>query len=736
MLPRTVVGFGLVVVLCNFATAAGLKRETLQKLKDATVFVRVTTSQDDSTSGSGFLAHRDDERGYVVTNAHVARPEGKEAKGIEVVFHSGTRKARRFANAQLVDYDTACDLAVLRFAAKDLPTPLELGTEDDLVETMPLFLLGYPFGELLQTLETTPAVTVSKGSLSSLRLDKFDRVQILQLDTSINPGNSGGPVVDESGTVVGVAVAKVATTQIGFATPADQLRQILNGRVAKISWQAATSDKKQVVLTATGTLIDPLQRVTALRLAIGPGETFADPDPPKDGAWPALEGQTQVIEAKLEGKAFTAQVTLPLKGKSISIAYQPELVREKTHSLGAPEKLALDVNHTPTAPVVTVLTPQELSLRHYRDKFVKIVSRDYKIPQAKAMDEQLTVERQQHSGADIRLAIAPIAGIKSAVFSPTGDRLYVASADAALNVFSIPQLKHLQHLQSPVPIAHLFMVEAGLAMQVHSKPSNEVWLLDPRTLEPLQASRYVSQHPPAFCQSHSRIYVAAEGGGIVVTDLTSGDIVEAYSSIDLNVDRWIGDRRNDAIYELVLAPDSTQLFALSDAGLTKFAVKKGVLERAGHTRLPRQGQNEVKHRGLICSPDGSLVAVGCSMFQRDLPPSLEVAGFTAADLKPAFLFDRSPPFADWDWDLKERKLYALNTARTIYEVYTTDSILNNAYHHFLQGDDITNQIMIVPHPAGNAFASLGGKHLSYIEIPPGNPATIAPKQPTHTWRKP
>lgn len=43
----------------------------------------------------------------------------------------------------------------------------------------------------------------------------------------IDPGNSGGPIIDESGRLVGVSVAKVRSSSIGFAIPAWKVQELL-----------------------------------------------------------------------------------------------------------------------------------------------------------------------------------------------------------------------------------------------------------------------------------------------------------------------------------------------------------------------------------------------------------------------------------------------------------------------------------------------------------------------------
>src|SRR5205085_9900747 len=105
----------------------------------------------------------------------------------------------------------------------NLPHPVELSQAANLKETLPVTVFGFPFGEALAIEAGNPSITVSKGSVSSVRRNHRDEVVAVQIDGALNPGNSGGPVVDAEGRLVGIAVATIRGANIGLAIPAGEL---------------------------------------------------------------------------------------------------------------------------------------------------------------------------------------------------------------------------------------------------------------------------------------------------------------------------------------------------------------------------------------------------------------------------------------------------------------------------------------------------------------------------------
>ena len=143
----------LTIVLA--ATAVGAQESlpipTVAAIKDATVLIATTDPGDPGSgmSGSGFLFRVDGQTGYIATNDHViSPPQGlfNNRPVIKVVLRSGTRGERTIP-AEVVAKSSESDLAIVRIAdVPDLPAPIDVAKETELVETMPVYVFGFPFG--------------------------------------------------------------------------------------------------------------------------------------------------------------------------------------------------------------------------------------------------------------------------------------------------------------------------------------------------------------------------------------------------------------------------------------------------------------------------------------------------------------------------------------------------------------------------------------------------------------
>ena len=252
--------------------------DVLNKIKAATVFVKVKTATGRG-SGSGFVIQPERGKYFVVTNEHVVvHEEKRNAKTkptsvpeIQVVFDSGTNREREY-KAEIVVTDSVHDLALLRLDRKGwgVDNGIDYAANVKIAETMPVCMVGFPFGSAMAVnRRENPTVTIGRGHISSFREDK-QGVRKIQIDGDINPGNSGGPVVDQKGRLVGVAVAKVLGTNIGFMVPADEIPNLVEPRIPKLTMQMDRSADNIVPVHCELELHNPTESITKVSLRYAP----------------------------------------------------------------------------------------------------------------------------------------------------------------------------------------------------------------------------------------------------------------------------------------------------------------------------------------------------------------------------------------------------------------------------------------------------------------------------------
>jgi S1-C subfamily serine protease len=138
--------------------------------------------------------------------------------------------------ASVTASDADLDLAILYVSGQNLPY-VSLGDSDAIASGDPVRALGYPFGEQVEIglgsragADVTPGITVSPGSVSSLRRDSAGDIRYVQTTAPLNPGNSGGPIVYPDGYVVAVAQLEITdggSAGLGFGIPVNVLKQFL-----------------------------------------------------------------------------------------------------------------------------------------------------------------------------------------------------------------------------------------------------------------------------------------------------------------------------------------------------------------------------------------------------------------------------------------------------------------------------------------------------------------------------
>jgi len=205
-----------------------------------------STQKKDSTknsSGTGFFINQY----QLLTNYHVV----KECKNIELI-----RKGYK-SSATVMSKDLINDLAILKTQKKN-NTSLSFRGGKLLRVGDNSIVIGYPLGDLLGS-----GVKVTTGNISALT-GLLNNTARLQLTSPVQPGNSGGPLLDNSGNVIGIIVARLEKEQnINLAIKSNITQMFLD--INNIDYGVSMSDEKKEVADITSEAKESIVQVVCYR---------------------------------------------------------------------------------------------------------------------------------------------------------------------------------------------------------------------------------------------------------------------------------------------------------------------------------------------------------------------------------------------------------------------------------------------------------------------------------------
>lgn len=166
--------------------------EIVEYSKKSTVTVRAGQG-----IGSGFAIG---DGNYVVTNYHVVRNASK----VVIVTSDGIE-----IESDVIASDKGRDIALIQIANNIRLKPLHI--ESNFSVGSRVYAIGNPLDESLSG-------TFTSGIISSERT--MEGFKFIQSDTAINPGNSGGPLLNDSGSVIGISTLGILDAQgLNFFVP-------------------------------------------------------------------------------------------------------------------------------------------------------------------------------------------------------------------------------------------------------------------------------------------------------------------------------------------------------------------------------------------------------------------------------------------------------------------------------------------------------------------------------------
>ena len=260
-----------------------------------------------------------DSTGLVITNAHVAAPEGPgiEVQKIWVSFAEEFGGAR--LEAKLLNAAPEWDLALLKIEAPGPFRSVPLGSSKGLLKGEKVIAIGTPFGN---------DHSITSGILSGYHRNITVRTPsgskempgLLQTDAAINPGNSGGPLLNSLGELVGINSATMeAADGIGFAIPVDRVSEILSDRLLDVDhstrfWSGMKVQEENGQLVVAS--VNPRGPAAKAGIEIGDvileveGQTVPDKRTYAGQVLPLSEGTKVELTVRNKNKMRNATITL------------------------------------------------------------------------------------------------------------------------------------------------------------------------------------------------------------------------------------------------------------------------------------------------------------------------------------------------------------------------------------------------------------------------------------------
>ena len=656
--------------------------DTLEGLKAATVYIEVKHDEGIS-SGSGFLLQKAGKSGIVVTNSHVIAGV-RSQRQITCVFNSGLATQSK-ASAEVASVDEDADIGFLRVVHESLPTPLRWESDVKLRETLPVLTLGFPLGGGLATNSRGPAITVSKGSITSVRRDENNKVLLIQVDGGINPGNSGGPLVTEEGQLIGIAVAKIEGADIGFAIAKRLLTQAMAGRVANVEVTAKEKSASQQNYWFKFSVVDPVGVVASVNCLTCSSDRWQELKPRDNGSWPRIDEEMSltrmnVISHPAWGKRVTGLVSAPPSETIFQLMF---VRKDKSEWFSQPAKLVND----DSGSVAGIRRTQP---RRSQPPVGQLPN-----GQRSPNDDESKVV--VHTLATNANSLAP-----HLAWSRDASHLYVVSKQGTLIKIDIESKRVMSSQEYQSACSYIGRSKEGLVLVMSAV--QQVWSIDEETFAVKQKVRIPSASQVACSPVSSSVFVPDENK-IIAVDLRTGKTKKLEVKLAADVR---GSRHRFEF--LTLTPNGKYLFAESGIeALTRLRLVNDsvVIEEFS----PRIGSNT---QDISVSPDSRYVAMPAGGGNGSIGYTTNV--YAVEDLQAPVVKITSGAYPRRiAFDPRSGRVYAQNHDTQLL-IFNMGGVKQGEFRlsQTASGREVKR---FLPHPQGNLLCILTEGELLLVEIP-------------------
>jgi S1-C subfamily serine protease len=200
-----------------------------------------------------------DARGYVLTNWHVINGYRGAIIFLKPSGNASLEPAEAFG-AKVIYQDSTIDLALLKMIKPpETLHVLQIGEIGKVQIAEDIHIIGHPHGNFW-SYSTGVVSQIRDGYTWSYKDGSNHKAKVLQLQTAINPGNSGGPVVDDSGSILGLVAMSEEGQNLNYAIAADVIKRfLLTGMQMNTRGAQASAASPPPLHVLSGKLSDAVQ---------------------------------------------------------------------------------------------------------------------------------------------------------------------------------------------------------------------------------------------------------------------------------------------------------------------------------------------------------------------------------------------------------------------------------------------------------------------------------------------
>jgi len=221
---------------------------TNMSVQEVQSFFGSVQEYESESMGSGIIIAQNETELLIVTNNHVV--EGNKSLTVTFIDEESVEANVKGTDSKLDVAVVAVNLDDIKDSTKESISLAQMGDSTDLKVGEPAIAIGNALGY---------GQSVTSGIISAVdrEIEGYDG-KLIQTDAAINPGNSGGALLNASGDVIGINVAKVAEDAVegmGYAIPISNAKDVIDELMTRET-RAKVSDNERGQLDISGIDVD------------------------------------------------------------------------------------------------------------------------------------------------------------------------------------------------------------------------------------------------------------------------------------------------------------------------------------------------------------------------------------------------------------------------------------------------------------------------------------------------